>query len=61
MQVDGPGHTELLGTGSTRDICRNVILDTQKIKVICLTYDSIFLLSTLTWKYKGVCAYIKII
>ena len=34
MRVDSPGHSGLLGSGSTLDIDRNVILDTQVIKVI---------------------------
>ena len=36
MRVDSPGHSGLLGSGSSLDIDRNVILDTQVIKVICL-------------------------
>ena len=36
MRVDSPGHSGLLGSGSTLDIDRNVILDTQVIKVIFL-------------------------
>ncbi|XP_028415472.1 uncharacterized protein LOC114538491 [Dendronephthya gigantea] len=32
MRVDSPGHTGLLGSGSTMDVDRNVILDTQVIK-----------------------------
>lgn len=36
MRVDSPGHCGLLGAGSTLDVDRNVILDTQIIKVICL-------------------------
>ena len=34
MRVDSLGHCGLLGTGSTLDVDRNVILDTQIIKVI---------------------------
>ena len=34
MRVDSPGHCGLLGAGSTLDVNRNVILDTQIIKVI---------------------------
>ena len=34
MRVDSPGHCGLLGAGSTLDVDRNVILDTQIIKVI---------------------------
>ena len=34
MRVDSPGHSGLLGSGSTLDIDGNVILDTQVIKVI---------------------------
>ena len=37
MRVDSPGHSGLLGSGSSLDIDRNVILDTQVIKVICLS------------------------
>ena len=33
MRVDSPGHSGLFGSGSTLDIKRNVILDTQVIKV----------------------------
>lgn len=33
MRVDSPGHTGLFGSGSTVDVDRNVILDTQVIKV----------------------------
>ena len=33
MRVDSPGHTGLFGSGSTLDVDRNVILDTQVIKV----------------------------
>ena len=36
MRVDSPGHCGLLGAGSTLDVDRNVILDTQIIKVILL-------------------------
>ena len=35
MRVDSPGHCGLLGAGSTLDVERNVILDTQIIKVQC--------------------------
>lgn len=35
MRVDSPGHSGLIGSGSTLDVDRNVILDTQVIKVIC--------------------------
>ena len=34
MRVDSLGHCGLLGAGSTLDVDRNVILDTQIIKVI---------------------------
>ncbi|CAB3994890.1 Hypothetical predicted protein [Paramuricea clavata] len=34
MRVDSPGHSGLLGSGSTLDVEQNVILDTQVIKVI---------------------------
>lgn len=34
MRVDSPGHTGLFGSGSTLDMKRNLILDTQIIKVI---------------------------
>lgn len=34
MRVDSPGHSGLLGSGSTLDVERNIILDTQVIKVI---------------------------
>jgi hypothetical protein len=33
MRVDSPGHSGLFGSGSTLDMGRNVILDTQVIKV----------------------------
>ena len=33
MWVDSPGHSGLLGAGSTLDVERNVILDTQVVKV----------------------------
>ena len=33
MRVDSPGHSGLLGAGSTLDVTRNVILDTQIVKV----------------------------
>ena len=33
MRVDSPGHSGLFGSGSTLDMKRNVILDTQVIKV----------------------------
>ena len=33
MRVDSPGHTGLFGSGSTLDMKRNIILDTQVIKV----------------------------
>ena len=33
MRVDSPGHTSLFGSGSTLDMKRNIILDTQVIKV----------------------------
>ena len=33
MRVDSPGHSGLLGSGSTLDMDRNIILDTQVIKV----------------------------
>ena len=39
MRVDSPGHTGLFGSGSTLDMKRNIILDTQVIKV-----NTIFLL-----------------
>ena len=35
MRVDSPRHCGLLGAGSTLDVERNVILDTQVIKVQC--------------------------
>ena len=34
MRVDSPGHSGLLGSGSSLDTDRNIILDTQVIKVI---------------------------
>ena len=34
MRVDSPGYCGLLGAGRTLDVNRNVILDTQIIKVI---------------------------
>ena len=33
MWVDSPGHTGLFGAGSSLDVDRNVILDTQIVKV----------------------------
>ena len=36
MRVDSPGHCGLLGAGSTLDPDRNVILDTQIIKVLSI-------------------------
>ena len=33
MRVDSPGHSGLLGAGSALDVTRNVILDTQIVKV----------------------------
>ena len=33
MRVDSPGHTGLFGSGSTLDMERNIILDTQIVKV----------------------------
>ena len=33
MRVDSPGHSGLFGSGSTLDMGRNIILDTQVIKV----------------------------
>ena len=33
-KVDSPGHSGLFGSGSSLDIERNIILDTQVIKVI---------------------------
>ena len=33
MRVDSPGHSRLFGSGSTLDMGRNIILDTQIIKV----------------------------
>ena len=37
MRVDSPGHTGLFGSGSSMDVERNVILDTQVIKVAFIT------------------------
>jgi hypothetical protein len=34
MRVDSPGHSGLFGSGSTLDMGRNIILDTQIIKVM---------------------------
>ena len=34
MRVDSPGHSGLFGSGSSLDVERNIILDTQVIKVI---------------------------
>ena len=41
MRVDSPGHSGLFGSGSTLNMTKNVILDTQVIKVnfIALKYD----------------------
>ena len=33
MRVDSPGHCGLLGSGSTLDLERKIVLDTQVIKV----------------------------
>ena len=33
MRVDSPGHSGLLGAGTTLDVTRNVILDTRIVKV----------------------------
>lgn len=33
MRVDSPGHSGLIGSGSTMDVENNVVLDTQVIKV----------------------------
>jgi hypothetical protein len=33
MRVDSPGHSGLFGAGSSLDVDRNVILDTQIVKV----------------------------
>lgn len=33
MRVDSPGHTGLFGSGSSLDVDRNIVLDTQIIKV----------------------------
>ena len=33
MRVDSPGHTGLFGAGSSLDVDRNAILDTQIVKV----------------------------
>ena len=33
MRVDNPGHTGLFGSGSSLDVEKNVVLDTQIIKV----------------------------
>ena len=33
MRVDSPGHSGLLGSGSTMDVEKNIVLDTQVIKV----------------------------
>ena len=38
MRVDSPGHSGLFGSGSTLDMKRNVILDTQVIKVKILIF-----------------------
>ena len=36
MRVDSPGHSGLFGSGSSLDVDRNKILDTQIIKVIII-------------------------
>ena len=33
MRVDSPGHSGLLGSGSTLDVDRNLVLDTQIVQV----------------------------
>jgi hypothetical protein len=46
MRVDSPGHTGLFGSGSSLDVEKNVILDTQIIKVLqrlsCMCYTVLF-------------------
>lgn len=44
MRVDSPGHCGVFGSGSTLDVDRNVILDTQVIKV-CTQLSTPFLTS----------------
>ena len=41
MRVDSPGHTGLFGAGSSLDVDRNVILDTQIVKVSQSEYQLI--------------------
>ena len=46
MRVDSPGHSGLLGAGSTLDVERNVVLDTQIVQVHA-TWSVNFILSEL--------------
>ena len=41
MRVDSPGHAGLFGAGSSLDVDRNVILDTQIVKVSQSEYQLI--------------------
>ena len=40
MRVDSPGHSGLFGSGSTLELDRNIVLDTQIIKVNKLTGEN---------------------
>jgi hypothetical protein len=42
MRVDSPGHSGLFGSGSTLDLSRNLVLDTQIIKVNKYLYSYIY-------------------
>ena len=42
MRVDSPGHSGLFGSGSTLDLSRNLVLDTQSIKVNKYLYSYIY-------------------
>ena len=50
MRVDSPGHCGVFGSGSTLDVDRNVILDTQVIKV-CTNFNLVLLLFSLKILY----------
>ena len=50
MRVDSPGHCGVFGSGSTLDVDRNVILDTQVIKV-CTNFNLVLLIFSLKILY----------
>lgn len=64
MRVDSPGHTGLFGSGSSLDVEKNVILDTQIIKVVAANIVSsiITFLMKCTWGcVKGCALFTKLI